>query len=942
MSNDSKTNNSKTNDTGTDRSIITGETIAWICVLTWISGSLVVLAKALRSIWSFSKLLQLAEPVSTDVQFVVSRIADQLGLKKVPTVRILTATIPPLVWSGFRNTIVVLPRDLPAMQESITRDLLLAHEFAHLRRRDYFTRWLELAVAVIWWWCPLFWFARFRLRAAEESACDAQVLQLWPEQAEEYAKAIVETVSFVARAQKQPELATGGSGSVRQLKSRLNLIEQNRSTVNSGIVRSLLIPFLAIISCPLLLVGKTDNDHFTSTSLNNAVQKQNASSKSHSPAALPPNCKPIFTVPAPDNSQNAFIGRYTGQDGSKKHGLFCFNTATKTVRCLIEKGLKTKPAWSPDSQKLAIGNSPGYGNIYPLVVVDVPSGEIDETGVQGAGAAWSPNGRLIAVSTQFGNAGSWVGGIPADGRIGIWDTTSRKLKYVSPAGINRRDRDSKFSFMTGGILPIWSPNGEWLAWSQRTSESRPGTKKRSRSDIWAARIDGSSLQRVFTDATTVNWSKDSTSLTESKSGQQVLLKQSEKAVLEDWPTLPDELEKLLLEQKAAAQRAAQFKPQIVLAANSLWQNPSLVDIESIEFTHRMSPIRLDERFQWKRDGTTRVEVTYREDGSEHYGVGWSVLKLPDGSTFTFADADAYPRYRTEEEIANSQRKSYRLSARELLRRDTLRHLSGTRLNFAAIDWGRNPNDFIITDYKQENDAQIIELRPAPYASRRVKLNAGAMFETTSWSYMHDVYSNRSLLTIDDKNRIVHEIAYQDDKVIAEVELSNWVTTKNGQQAPLRIVIHFPEKYFHVDQNFQITDEGLWLLSSGTSQFAEKETQKEEIVDLKFNASSKPLSQAVKHARSKSKEMTALAEPQHMVALRGLTPLELGATHTFHQPRELNDDQFRPLSIRWMPTKMSSDAPRSWGATAPDSRITIPPLEIQYAECRRKLNACAVR
>ncbi|QDT43074.1 BlaR1 peptidase M56 [Gimesia alba] len=939
LSNEPKTKNSKAQDTGTYRKISTGETIAWICCFIWVTGSLVVLAKTLRSIWSFSKLLQLSEPVAPDVQSVVSRIADRVGLKKVPTVRILTATIPPLVWSGLRNTIVVLPRDLSAVQEPITRDLLLAHEFAHLQRRDYLTRWLELATAVLWWWCPLFWFARFRLRAAEESACDAQVLQLWPDRVGEYTKAIVETVSFVAKVQKQPELATGGSGSVRQLKSRLKLIEQNRSTVNSGIASSLLILFLAIISCPLLLVGKTVHDNVTpiipqnvasteiaSPNKKNVTQKQLSSKKPLTLTALPPNCKPFFTVPAPDNSQIAFTGRYTGQDGSKKYGLFCFNTATRTVRCLIEKGLKTKPAWSPDSQKLAIGNSPGYGNIYPLVVVDVSSGEIDETGVQGAGAVWSPNGRLIAVSTQFGIAGSWIGGIPADGRIGIWDTTSRKLKYVSPAGINRRDRDSNFSFMTGGILPVWSPNGEWLAWSQRTSESHPDTKKISRSDIWAARIDGGSLQRVFTDATTVNWSKDSTSLTESKSGKQVSLKQSETAVPEDWPTLPSELEKLLLEQEAGAKRATQFDSKIVLAANRLWQNPDLEGIESIEFTHRMSPIRLDERFQWKKEGTFRIEVTHREDGSEHYGVGWSVLKLSDGSTFTFADADAYPRYRTAEEITNSQRKSYRLSARELLRRDTLRHLSGTRLNFAAIDWGRNPNDFRITDYIQKNNTRLIELRATPHAARRVRLNAGAMFETTSWSYMHDVYSNRTVLTIDDHNRIIREVAYKGDEVIAEVDLSDWATSKNGQQAPLRIAIHFPEKNFHVDQKFRITDAGLWILTRGTSQFAEKEAQKEEIIDLKINASSKALNEAEKKAESKLKEMTASAEPQHKVALQGLTPLELGATHTIHVPPESEDNQFRPLSIRWMPTNMPLNGPRLWGATAPTAELHFPPLK----------------
>ena len=83
---------------------------------------------------------------------------------------------------------------------------------------------------------------------------------------------------------------------------------------------------------------------------------------------------------------------------------------TREVRQLIDKDLKTTTAWSPDSRKLAIGDSPGYGNIYPLVIVDADTGVIDKTGVQGAGPSWSPDGRSIAVSTGFhqGEAGAAV------------------------------------------------------------------------------------------------------------------------------------------------------------------------------------------------------------------------------------------------------------------------------------------------------------------------------------------------------------------------------------------------------------------------------------------------------------------------------------------------------------------------------------------------------
>ncbi|WP_291177180.1 M56 family metallopeptidase [Gimesia sp.] len=943
-----------------DGSLLNAAYIGWSLCTLWAVGSLVVLFRAMQSIRAFTRLLPLSEPVTPEVQSVVEEIAVRTGLRKVPTVRTLQATVPPLVWSGIRQILVILPADLSAMHEPTTRNLLLTHEFAHIRRRDYLTRWLELAVTVIWWWCPLVWLTRSRLRAAEEAACDAQVLTLWPDVAEEYARAIVETTDFVAHAQVQPQLATGGTGSIRQLKSRLKLIESQRLRSHSAFARTSLVLVVAALTCPLLLVGSTvsqtvkpprvaksnqsapgqePNTKPDTPSPQSTTADSSSSTKSVPPvtpelrksphSALPPECRPsynVYAVLSPDGLQIAFTGRYTSQAGTTKYGLFCYDRTTRNTRCLIENRLNTRAAWSPDSKKLAIGNSPGKSIRFPLVIIDVQSGQIDETGVQGAGAAWSPNGRYIAVSTQFAKGSAWRGGIPADGRIGIWDTVKREMNYVSLPGINQPDRDLRYHFITGGVNPSWSDNGEWIAWTQSTYDTLPGNDHKWKTEIWAARIDGSSLQRVFENSQAASWLPNRLVLRDEKTDQQFTLQESDSTSVKNWPTLPFDFQKVLKEQAAASQRAADFNVELVLKANRLWQNPDLGRFKSIDFTHRMSPHRLDERFQWDQAGTFRVEVVDREAGSDVYGTGWSVIRLPDGSSFTVANPEAYPRHRTADDITKDQR-SNQITARELLRRETLRHLSGTRLNFASIDWGRNPNDFIVVDYHQDGNTRLIELRPSPQASRRVKLNAGAMFETTSWAYMHDVVVNRSLLTIDENNRIVREVAYNDEKLIAEINLADWDTTDSGQQAPRHIDIRFPEKDFHVEQKFQVTPEGLWILTSGSSQFAGHPAQKEEIVDLKINASSKSLQEAVQQIRIRHQEMAVMAESRNKVALRGLTPLELGATYAFQGTPETENSQFRPVSLKWIPVNKSLSKPGEWtgAVTAPTAELRFPAL-----------------
>ena len=53
---------------------------------------------------------------------------------------------------------------------------IVAHELAHVRRRDYLVRWVEWLACVCFWWNPVVWWAQRNLRAMEEICCDDLVL----------------------------------------------------------------------------------------------------------------------------------------------------------------------------------------------------------------------------------------------------------------------------------------------------------------------------------------------------------------------------------------------------------------------------------------------------------------------------------------------------------------------------------------------------------------------------------------------------------------------------------------------------------------------------------------------------------------------------------------------------------------------------------------------
>lgn len=887
-----------------------------IAVPFWVFGTLLVLLITLRNLKHFRRLLSLAEPAQANLLCDVQRLATQMGLSssRTPDVRVLAAPIPPMIWSRVGRCTLVLPRDLPAMRERETRELLLAHELAHVGRRDHWVRWIELLATMLWWWCPIFWFARKRLRDAEEMACDASVLRHWPERASQYAATIVDTIDFVAENTVPRQLATGSLGPLRSLRERISSIQTGNASPGNPRASFTLSLLLAVAICPLLLVGKPLGSEADATPV--AQPQQPRTDEKVAAGQLPPQCDPTYEVAAPNKKLTAYVGSLSLDDGTRQYGLFVHDWATNQTRRLLSKALKTTPAWSPDSKRLAIGNAASYVANYPLVVVDVETGNVDETGAFGVGAAWSPNGRYIAVSTEIIRGGSWSAGIPCDGRIGIWDTQTRTMQTISPPARNQSDRDGKFWFLSGSIRPLWSPDSNWVAWTQSVSLRHDGNSD-TRREIWLAKRNGDSLQKVFDQATQPRWSTDSKSMIDETTGETKSIVQGG-SKRDSFPNTPDELAQLLAKEQQGQRRAEAFDAQQILEPNRLWQNPDLSKLSSITFTHKMSPEVLDEAFQWQSDGTTSVEVVHRGDEPQRYGQGWMEIGAPDGATYTYANRDAFPRYRTPSEVVKNDKSATRLKlpATELMRRKTLRRISGTRLNFPSLDWGRRPNDFVVSDFQIRDDKRMVELRSKP--GRRSVLNVGAMFETTSWSYLHDIRITRSMLTIDNANRILSEEVFAGDEKLATITFSDFAS-RGSQHAPRHIEIDVPKHQFRTEHRFKIAQDVLWILEEGTSTFAGKTPQKETIADIKLNDSASDLTGRLQKARQKHAELTQVEDASTPVTIQGLTPVELGHEHEL-EPATKTGSPRSARSLTFMPADSSRNLAGQWPTSTLSAEI----------------------
>jgi TonB family protein len=100
-------------------------------------------------------------------------ISDGYGLR--PPRLLVNRGASLLVTWGVRRATVLLPGCALSWPESRVR-LVLAHELAHIRRGDWIVQLAVELLSCVYWFNPLVWIARARLRRESEQACDDAVI----------------------------------------------------------------------------------------------------------------------------------------------------------------------------------------------------------------------------------------------------------------------------------------------------------------------------------------------------------------------------------------------------------------------------------------------------------------------------------------------------------------------------------------------------------------------------------------------------------------------------------------------------------------------------------------------------------------------------------------------------------------------------------------------
>jgi hypothetical protein len=190
-------------------------------------------------------------PAPAPVQEMAHEIAQKLDRNRAPLVCLVPELISPALWAyGLRSRLLV-PEALWTRLDENQRLALLAHEIAHLRRRDHWIRPLELLATAVYWWFPVLWWTRKSLREAEEECCDAWVVSIFPESKRAYARTLLETIEFLAETRPSLAVGTSGFGTVATVKARLSRIMKGGRPKSLSRTGTAWVAALSVVAIPL-------------------------------------------------------------------------------------------------------------------------------------------------------------------------------------------------------------------------------------------------------------------------------------------------------------------------------------------------------------------------------------------------------------------------------------------------------------------------------------------------------------------------------------------------------------------------------------------------------------------------------------------------------------------------------------------------------------------
>ncbi|WP_435008442.1 M56 family metallopeptidase [Tundrisphaera lichenicola] len=154
------------------------------------------------------------------------------------------------------------------------------------------------------------------------------------------------------------------------------------------------------------------------------------------------------------------------------------------------------------------------------------------------------------------------------------------------------------------------------------------------------------------------------------------------------------------------------------------------------------------------------------------------------------------------------------------------------------------------------------------------LGSGTMFAFSSWSYMHHIDPTREVLYLDPERQIpIHETLTSSRDGTFEIDFGDPIEVAPGQWAPRTIRIESPGK-FTCEYRFQIVNETHWMLAEVTSWFDPKDRSRGVVEDLRIDGDRALLDDTLRQVEASRALFGGAGEPDRRVEI-ATVPFALG-------------------------------------------------------------------
>jgi len=192
--------------------------MCWLVLITTLAGI------SLVSLFRLRRTVRRAEPLLDAALIAVARdAAETMGMRKTPRVLTTERDAGVLTFGVFRP-VVLISSQVMARCSSEELKLMLAHEFAHVRRGDAWLGLLPQLIQILFCFYPIAWLACREVDLAREATCDEQTITCLKARSDLYGQLLIKL--GVRQTSWLSHCTPGVSSHYRNLYRRLSMLQQ--------------------------------------------------------------------------------------------------------------------------------------------------------------------------------------------------------------------------------------------------------------------------------------------------------------------------------------------------------------------------------------------------------------------------------------------------------------------------------------------------------------------------------------------------------------------------------------------------------------------------------------------------------------------------------------------------------------------------------------------